>query len=314
MHVRHFTGVANVSAQAVASILDTAQRLKTEVKAGVFRPVLSGKTVALLFQKPSLRTRVSFDVGMSQLGGRAIYLAPTEVQLGQREPAADVARVLSRYVDGIVARVFAHGDIEALAQYSTVPVINGLSDRCHPCQALADFLTIREQFGSERGVRVAYIGDGNNVANSLLLAGAKLGAHVAIASPRNYECPDDIVALARQEAERSGSDLRLLRDPVDAVRDAQVVYTDTWVSMGQEAETRQRMPAFRSYQVNLELMRLAAPDAIILHDLPAYRGREITDDAMEDPRSRIFDQAENRLHAQKAVLLWVFGQDPYLER
>jgi ornithine carbamoyltransferase len=303
-----------VSAADVLSLLDTAARLKTETRAGHLRPLLAGKTVALLFQKPSLRTRVSFDVGMAQFGGRAIYLSPDEVQLGKREPACDVARVLSRYVDAIVARVFSHDDIEELARYATVPVINGLSDRCHPCQALADFLTIREHFGAERGVRVAYIGDGNNVANSLLLAGAKLGTHIAIASPRNYECREDVVALARRDAAASGAEIRLLRDPVEAVRGAQVVYTDTWVSMGQEAEARQRLPVFRGYQVNSDLLALAAPDVAIMHDLPAYRGREITPEAMEDPRSIIFDQAENRLHAQKAVLVWAFGQDPYRER
>ena len=313
MKAKHLISLWELAPEEVREIIDVAAGLKAEVKSGHQRPLLAGKVLALLFQKPSLRTRVSFDVGMGQLGGRTIYLSPDEVQLGKRESVPDVARVLSRYVDVVVARVFAHADVECLASHSSVPVINGLSDFSHPCQALADYLTIFEKKGRLAGVRLAYVGDGNNVAHSLLVGGAKLGVHVAIASPRGYWCHDEVVANARMAARASGSQILLTEKPDEAVGGADVVYTDVWTSMGQEAEAPRRRAVFQSYQVNRQLLSLARPDAIVMHDLPAHRGEEITDDVMEGPQSVIFDQAENRLHAQKAVLTLLLGPNPFEE-
>jgi ornithine carbamoyltransferase len=291
-------------------ILDVARQLKAEVRAGIQRPLLSGRVLGMVFQKPSLRTRVSFEVAMRQTGGHAIYLSPDEVQIGRREAVADVARVLSRYVDAIVARTFAHRDVEELAGHASVPVVNGLSDLSHPCQGLADYLTIQEHFGRLRGIRLAYVGDGNNVAHSLILGGALLGVHVAVASPRSYECNPQVVARAQALAGRSGSVLTFTTDPGEAARDADVIYTDVWTSMGQEAEREQRSVVFRPYQVNQSLVALARPGAIVMHCLPAHRGEEITEDIFEDPRSVVFDQAENRLHSQKAVLVLLLGARP----
>jgi ornithine carbamoyltransferase len=257
----------------------------------------------MVFQKPSLRTRVSFDMAMRHLGGDALYLSPSEVGLGQRESIADVARVLSGYVDGIMARVFDHQHVLNLAQWSRVPVINGLSDYNHPCQALADALTIRERFGPLRGVRVAYVGDGNNVATSLLHICTKLGAHFTIAAPEGYGLPATVVERGREFARESGSQVRALRDPQAAVHGAQVIYTDTWTSMGQEAESEARKRIFPPYQVNAALLALADPKAIVMHCLPAHRGQELTDEVADGPHSAIFPQAENRMHAQKALLV-----------
>jgi ornithine carbamoyltransferase len=262
----------------------------------------------MLFQKPSLRTRVSFEVGMLQLGGRAIYLSPSEVQMGERESIADVARVLSRYVDAVMARVFRHADIAELAEFASVPVINGLSDLSHPCQALADFLTILEKKGRLEGLTVAFVGDGdNNVAHSLLLAAAKIGVNFHVASPQDYAPSEQYLALAQASAEASVSRVRLFRDPAEAVKGADVVYTDVWTSMGQEAESQKRLAAFHGFQVNAELMAQAKDEAIVMHDLPAHRGEEIADEVIDGPQSVVFDQAENRLHAQKAVLYLLLG-------
>jgi ornithine carbamoyltransferase len=266
------------------------------------RDVLAGKTLALVFEKPSLRTRVTFEVGMYQLGGFTVALQPAEIQLGQRETVSDAARNLERWVDGIMARTFSHDHVVELAQHAKVPVINGLTDREHPCQALADFLTIREKKGQTEGVRLAYIGDGNNVAHSLLLLGAKLGTHVVVAHPAGYAPDAEIVRQAQESAAGTGARIELTQDPAEAVRDADIIYTDVWASMGQEAEAKARAKRFAPYQVNADLVRRAKTDAIVMHDLPAHRGEEITDDVMDGPQSVIFDQAENRLHAQKALL------------
>jgi ornithine carbamoyltransferase len=273
-----------------------------DMKAGRAEPILAGRTLALLFEKPSLRTRVSFDVAMSQLGGHCIYLSQAEVGLGSRESMADVARTLSRYVDVISARTFAHATVESLAEYASVPVVNALSDREHPCQALADLLTIREKKGKLDGVTVAYVGDGNNVANSLLLACALAGVEFRIASPAGYGVSEEIVALSRGLAGGVGS-ITLVDRPEEAVRGADVVYTDVWTSMGQEAESEKRRRDFQGYQVNEVLMSLAAKDSILMHPLPAHYGEEIASELAESPHSVIFDQAENRLHAQKAILV-----------
>jgi ornithine carbamoyltransferase len=300
---RHFLSLEDSSAADIRRLLDLALRLKRERARGGNPPLLAGKTLGMVFQKPSLRTRVSFEMGMRHLGGHAIYISPDEVGMGQRETPADVARVLSGYVDAVMARVFAHEHVVELARYSSVPVINGLSDGCHPCQAMADILTLLERFSDVRGRKLAYIGDGNNTAVSLLRICAKLGMVFAIASPEGYELPEDAVAGARREAEASGGSIRLLREPAQAAEGADAVYTDTWVSMGQEEETRLRETAFAEYQVNAALMRRAKPEAVVLHCLPAHRGKEITDEVMDGPQSLVFTQAENRLHAQKAILV-----------
>jgi len=279
-------------------LLQTAMSMKRDGS----RPVLEGKTVAMLFEKPSLRTRVSFEVGMTQLGGSAIYLSQSEVGLGQREPVKDVARVLSRYVAGIVARTYAQQTLYELADAADVPVVNALSDDEHPCQALADLLTVREHKGRLAGVRIAFIGDGNNVAASLAVACALSSAEFVIASPDGYELSQPVVDVARSWAARTGGAIELVKAPQEAARGADVVYTDVWTSMGQEASHQQRLQVFRDYHVDQDLMSLAKPDAIFMHDLPAHRGEEVADDVIEGPHSVVFDQAENRLHAQKALL------------
>ncbi|MDP8923919.1 MAG: ornithine carbamoyltransferase [Chloroflexota bacterium] len=307
MHVKDFVGVADLSGPRLASVLDRAAHLKHDVRIRRPHPVLASRIVALVFQKPSLRTRVSFEVGMAQLGGRALYLSPSEVRLGEREASVDAARVLSRMVDGIVARTFAHTDVESLARHSTVPVINGLSDLEHPCQALADFQTLAERAGTLAGQRLAYVGDGNNVAHSLMLAAPVLGVHLRVATPLAYAPDARIGARARELAEQHGTELRLLEDPVEAVRDVGFIYTDTWFSMGQEDEAERRRPVFAPYQVNDGLLRAAGPRALVMHCLPAHRGEEITDEVLDGPRCIAYDQAENRLHAQKALLVELLG-------
>lgn len=296
---RDFVSIADLTAPEARSLIETAASLKRQN-----RPqALAGKALALLFEKPSLRTRVSFEVAMRQAGGYAIYLSPTEVGLGVREPVRDVARTLSRYVDAIAARTFSHETIESLAQHALVPVINALSDLEHPCQALADFLTIYEKKGRLKGVVLAFIGDGNNVAHSLILGAALLGVNLRMAHPKGYAPQADVLSRAEELAGESGARLFFTQDPMEAAHKADVVYTDVWTSMGQEAEQEERRRAFAGYQVNATLLSQAAADAIVMHDLPARRDEEITDEAMEGPRSVVFDQAENRLHAQKALLL-----------
>jgi len=301
--MRHFLSIADQSAVQLVKLLDLARDLKAELKAVGNKSLLQGKALGMIFQKPSLRTRVSFERGMEQLGGTAMYLSPAEIKLGERESVPDVARVLSRYVDAIMARVFAHSDIVTLAEYATVPVINGLSDLSHPCQALADVLTIREKLGALKGAKLAYVGDGNNVCNSLLFAAAKLGMNMSVAAPQGYEPDPAILAQARGFAAASGSQIISGNDPGQAVAGADVIYTDVWTSMGQEAETQVRLNAFRPYQVNQRLVSRAKPEVLVMHCLPAHRGEEITDEVVDGPHSVVFDQAENRMHAQKAILV-----------
>ena len=305
--MKHLLSIADLSADEVWQILNLAKALKEERRKGGNKPILKGKTLGMIFQKPSLRTRVSFEMGMIHLGGQALYLSPDEIKLGVRESVPDVARVLSRYVDGIMARVFAHSDIQELAAYSRVPVINGLSDYSHPCQALADLLTIWEKRGKLKGVKLAYVGDGNNVATSLLFAATKVGMDIALASPEGYELSNDIVKLGQEFATQSGSKVEFVRDPATAVHGADVIYTDVWVSMGQEEETKRRLKDLRPYQVNAALVGQARPDVMVMHCLPAHRGQEITDDVADGPNSVLFDQAENRMHAQKAILVLLMG-------
>jgi ornithine carbamoyltransferase len=295
---------ADLTPVQASALLTLAQALKAsgEAERLAHRDILAGKTLAMVFEKPSLRTRVTFEVGMFQMGGHAISLQPAEIQLGQRETVADAARNLERWVNGIMARTFSHQHVVELAQHAGVPVINGLTDREHPCQALADFLTIRERKGRTQGLKLAYLGDGNNVAHSLLLLGAKLGVHVVVAHPKGHAPDAEIVRQAQEAAAATGAQIELTQDPRDAVRDADVIYTDVWASMGQEAEAEKRAKQFAPYQVNADLVTRAKWDAIVMHDLPAHRGQEITDDVMDGPQSAIFDQAENRLHAQKALL------------
>ncbi len=301
--MQHFIAIADFTSAEIESLLNLAIQLKAERASGGNRPLLQGKVLGMVFQKPSLRTRVSFDMAMRHVGGDALYLSPNEIGLGGRESVADVARVLSGYVDAIMARTFAHQHILDLAQYASVPVINGLTDYNHPCQALADALTIQESFGSLRGLKVSFIGDGNNVAASLAHICAKLGAHFVIAAPEGYKMRRDVVALAQQFGGETGAEFHETTDPVEAVSEAHVVYTDTWTSMGQEAETQERLKVFPPYQVNAALLKHARPNAIVMHCLPAHRGQELTDEVMDGPQSVVFPQAENRLHAQKAVLV-----------
>ncbi len=306
---KDFIAVADYSPQELQDILDLSIRLKQERKQnGENQPLLKGKVLAMVFQKPSLRTRVSFDMAMRHLGGDALYLSPQEIGLGQRESIADVARVLSGYVDAIMARVFSHDHVVELAHWASVPVINGLSDYNHPCQAMADALTIRERFGRIQGLNVAYIGDGNNVAVSLMYVLTKLGGSFSIASPEGYIIPEETVDLAKTFAEASGSHIDLYRDPHAAVKNADVIYTDTWTSMGQEAEAQRRADVFPPYQVNNRLVSEANNDAIVMHCLPAHRGQELTDEVADGPHSVIFQQAENRMHAQKGILAYLFGK------
>lgn len=304
MRGRDLISIADLKADELMLVLETGLRLKRDG----FPRALAGQTLALLFEKASLRTKVSFDVAMQQLGGHAIYLSQSEVGLGQREPVADVARVLSRYVDGIAARTYAQETLVDLARHASVPVINALSDDEHPCQALADLLTILEKKGRLEGLRLAFVGDGNNVAASLAQATATAGMELIIASPQGYELPEGVMRHAQALAQGSGGSVVAVRSPEEAVRGADVVYTDVWTSMGQEDFHRARLEAFSGYQVGRELMSLARPDAIFMHDLPAHRGEETVDEVIEGPQSVVFDQAENRLHAQRAVLLLLLGE------
>ncbi len=295
--------LAEFTPEEVALILDEAVKIKALQKSRIpYRP-LRGRTLAMVFQKPSNRTRVSFEVGMYQLGGHALSLSPQEIQMGKRETPSDTGRVLARYIDAIMVRTFDHEELEELAGAADVPVINGLSDAHHPCQALADLLTVREEFGTLEGVKIAYVGDGNNVAHSLAIACALTGAELAIAHPEGHG-PDEKVLEA---AENLGSAPTITDDPREAAAGARVVYTDVWASMGQETEAEGRKEEFGPFQVNEELMGLAAEDAIFLHCLPAHRGQEVTARVIDGPQSRVFDQAENRLHAQKALLYLLLG-------
>ncbi|MFB0500788.1 MAG: ornithine carbamoyltransferase [Candidatus Hadarchaeaceae archaeon] len=301
--VKHLLSMQDLSSSEIKAILDEAAGLKEKLQKRESHELLKGKTLGMIFEKPSLRTRVTFETGMTQLGGHAIYLAPADIQLGERESVPDVARNLSRWVDVVMARLFKHDIIVELARYSSVPVINGLTNLHHPCQTLSDLLTIREHKGKLNGLKIAWIGDGNNVCNSLLLGCTLVGTNISVACPRGYEPPADIVKQARANAKKSGAKVELTTDPKKAVDGADVIYTDVWVSMGQEKEARERMKAFKDYQVNAQLLKGAKPDSIVMHCLPAHRGQEITDDVIDGPHSVVWDQAENRMHAQKALLV-----------
>lgn len=304
---KDFIAISDFAADELQHILDLAVELKKERKAGGNAPVLKNKVMAMVFQKPSLRTRVSFDMAMRHLGGDALYLSPSEIGLGKRESIADVARVLSGYVDVIMARVFAHDHVLKLAEWASIPVINGLSDFNHPCQAMSDALTILEEYGTLKDVNVTFIGDGNNVAVSLMFICSKLGAHFTLAAPQGYEIPAEAVQTAQGFAAESGSKIAMVHDVHQAVQGMDVLYTDTWTSMGQEEEARQREQAFADYQVNDALVAEANSNAIVMHCLPAHRGQEITDAVADGSHSRLFPQAHNRLHAQKAILHHILG-------
>jgi ornithine carbamoyltransferase len=294
-----------LTTEEIFQIIKTAEILKMKQLTGEPHPLLQGKTLGMIFQKPSLRTRVSFETGMTQLGGHAIYLGPNDISLGKRETTEDIAKVISRYVDVIMARVFGHQIVVDLAKYSRTPVINGLSDFSHPCQVLGDLLTIQEKKFRLGGLKLAYVGDGNNVANSLLYGAAKVGMHITVASPPGFEVKPETFEEACQDAASTGAQLELTNDPVEAVQPADVVYTDVWASMGQESEREERKKLFQNYQVSLDLLNKTKADAIFMHCLPAHYDEEVTYEVAQDPRSVIYDQAENRMHAQKAVLALV---------
>ena len=304
---KHFVSVTDFSRAELDQVLARARQVKAEWKEGRSEPVLNGQTLAMIFEKPSLRTRVTFEAGMTQLGGHAIYLAPSDIGLGTRESIPDAARNLSRWVNVIMARTFAHATVTELAAHATIPVINALSDQEHPCQALADFLTILEHQGTVAGLPLAYVGDGNNVCHSLLLLGALLGARLTVGCPPGYTPDALIVDRARTEAAKNGGEIRIEEDPQTAVQGAAVVYTDVWTSMGSETEAEERRRVFPPYQVNAALLAHADPEAIVLHCLPAHRGEEITAEVLDGPQSVVLDEAENRLHVQKALLLELLG-------
>src|SRR5438105_5804401 len=299
---RDFLSICDLNPEELHRLLERAADLKTRAKAGDRPTPLRGKVLALVFEKPSLRTRTTFEAGMFQLGGHAVYLGPHDIQMGSREIPADVARNLERWVDGIAARTFAHSTLEALAEHARIPVINALSDREHPCQALAALLTIRERLGRLEGIRVAWIGDGNNTLRSLVLGGTRLGMSIAMATPKEYRLDSETLARARAAAGASGGAVEVTDDPAAAVRDADVIYTDVWTSMGQEATADARRRVFQRYQVNAALLAGAPRHAVVTHCLPAHRGEEITGEVLDGPRSVALDEAENRLHTQKALL------------
>jgi ornithine carbamoyltransferase len=302
MKGKNLISINDLSQEEVTQILETAEIMKLRHYSHEEQPLLKGKVLGMIFQKPSLRTRVSFEAGMIQLGGAAIYLGPEDIKLGQREATKDIAQVLSRYVDGIMARTFSHEIILELANYSSVPVINGLSDLLHPCQILGDLLTIKEKKGRLSNLKLAYLGDGNNVAHSLLFGAVKVGMDIVLATPSNYEPKAEIVEQAKKDAKKMGSKVEIINDPLKAAEEADIIYTDVWTSMGFEKEREIRKDVFRPYQVNQDLVNRAKDDVLILHCLPAHRGEEITDEVIDGPHSVVIDQAENRLHAQKAIL------------
>ena len=305
--MKHFLAISDLSSGEVQDLLDLAVKLKEEYFKKGNPPLFKGRVLGMIFQKPSLRTGVSFDMAMRHCGGDALYLSPNEIGLGKRESIADIARVLSGYVQGLMARTFDHAHVLELARWSEIPVVNGLSDYNHPCQGMADALTVQEKFGKARGLNVAYVGDANNVAVSLMHACAKLGWNFTIGNPEGYDISPKAIDIAKETANETGSKLNFVRDPHQAVKGAQVIYTDTWTSMGQEEETAKREKVFPPYQVNARLVGEAGKDVIVMHCLPAHRNHELTDDVADGPHSVIFQQAHNRLHAQKAILARLFG-------
>ena len=302
MKGKDFLSIADLTPEEVSMMVQKAVAMK---KGQVQRP-LEGKIFALIFEKPSLRTRVSFEVGIRQLGGDCIYLSKEDIGLGVREPEADIARVLDRLVDGIIARVFSHRSLEILGQNTSIPVVNALSDLGHPCQAIGDVLTIYEHKGSLEGLNVSFVGDGNNIAGSLALACASLGANFTLASPKGYQIPTMVWEEARKRASEKESSVKWVEQPEEAMQEADVVYTDVWISMGQEDEKAERLKVFSNYQIDEKLMDRAKPDAVFMHDMPAHRGEEVSENMLDHPNSVVFDQAENRLHAQKAILAKLF--------
>ncbi len=302
MKEKPLASLHDLTKEEIEEILKTSELLKLQLLRGQEHPILKGKTLAMIFEKPSTRTRISFEVGMWQLGGYALYLSSGDLQLGRGETVADTAQVLSRYVNGIMARVFSHQTILELVKYSRVPVINGLSDFSHPCQGLADLFTIYEKRGKLSGLKLAYVGDGNNVAHSLLYGCSKVGMDITLACPKGYEPNPEVVSTAKEEAKRNGSTVKVTKDPKEGVRGADIIYTDVWASMGQEKERQERLKIFRPYQVNGRLVKGAKEDYLFMHCLPAHRGEEVTDEVADSKNSVIFDQAENRMHTQKALM------------
>ena len=296
--MKHLLKLMDLSEKEIIEILNLADQLKYEKKNGIKHHLLKGKTLGLIFEKSSTRTRVSFEVGMYDLGGNALFLSSRDLQIGRGEPVQDTARVLSRYLDGIMIRTYAQAEVEDLAKYGSIPIINGLTDYCHPCQVLADLMTIREHKGVLAGKKICYIGDGNNMTNSIIVGCIKMGMEVSVACPQGYEPDADIMAWAKENGKFTCTE-----DVLEAAKDADVLYTDVWASMGQEAEAEERKKIFKNYQINATVMSVAKSDAMVMHCLPAHRGEEITEDVLEAHANEIFDEAENRLHAQKAVLV-----------
>ena len=301
--MKHLLSIHDLSVDEVEKILDTA----ADLKAGIEHKILAGKSMGMIFSKSSTRTRVSFETGMYQLGGHALFLSSNDIQLGRGESIYDTANVLSRYLDGIMIRTFKQSDVEDLAKYGSISIINGLTDLLHPCQALTDIFTAFEHKGRLKGLKLAYIGDGNNMAHSLMYAGAKVGMDVSVASPKGYECNAEIVENAKEDAKLTGAVIDVSNDPESAIKNADVVYTDTWVSMGQEEEKAKRIKDFEGYTIDEKLFSLADSEAVFMHCLPAYRGYEVTEGVIDGPHSVIFDEAENRLHVQKAVMALTMG-------
>lgn len=306
--MKHFISIHDITTEEFHGLLDLAGKLKKEQKAGIPHPILAGKSLGMIFTKSSTRTRISFEVGMFQLGGHPLFLNANDMQLGRGESIYDTANVMSRFVDGIMIRTYDHQDVLDLAKYGSVPVINALTDYLHPCQAMADLMTVYEHKGRLEGLKLAYVGDGNNVAHSLLYACAKAGMDMSVATPKGYECAAEVVENAAADGKKTGSTILTTYDPQEAMQNADVVCTDTWTSMGQEAEKAERVKIFQDYQVNGALFAKAKEDAIFIHCLPAYRGYEVTEEVIDGPRSVIFDEAENRLHAQKAILATLMGK------
>ena len=300
--MKDFISLHDLTKEEIENLIDLSIKIKTDLKNGIQYKVLKNKTLGMIFSKSSTRTRVSFEVGMTQLGGYPLFLSANDIQLGRGETIYDTAKVLERYIDGIMIRTFSHNDVVELAEHADIPVINALTDLLHPCQVLADLQTVYEKKGTLKGLKFAYIGDGNNMAHSIMYGCAKVGIDCAIASPEGYMPDGDVTLNAKDDAKKSGADLVITDDPVEAIKDADIVYTDTWVSMGQEKEKAERIKIFMPYQVNKELFKNAKEDALFMHCLPAYRGYEVTEDVIDGKNSVIFDEAENRLHAQKAIM------------
>ncbi len=305
--MKHLLSIHDLTLEEVESILKLSEKLKKQLKEGVQHHLLKGKTLGMIFSKSSTRTRVSFEAGMYQLGGYPLFLSANDIQLGRGESIYDTAQVLSRYIDCIMIRTFKQSDVEELAKYGNIPIINGLTDLVHPCQILADLFTVYEHKGTLKGLKLAYLGDGNNIAHSLLHGCAKVGMDISVASPEGYQCDPEMVSQALEDAKKSGSKVVMTKDPVEAIKDADVVYTDTWISMGQEDEKEKRIKVFIPYQIDNDMFLKAKEDAIFLHCLPAYRGYEVIESVIDGPQSVIFDEAENRLHVQKAIMTLLMG-------